>query len=45
VIYNAVVQGGLQKSPGSLWIYADSYVVCLKSTTLVGLPIEEVLLQ
>jgi hypothetical protein len=45
VIYNAVVQGGYRKSPGALWIFADSYVVCLKSTNLIELPTEDVILQ
>ena len=42
VIFYAVGQEGLRKTPGSVWIFGDSYVLSLGSVVLPGVPTEEI---
>lgn len=45
LLFYAVGTEGLKKSPGSVWIYADSYVFSTGSIFLPGAPIEEIRLM
>ena len=45
VMYDAVGQEGLRKTPGSVWIFSDSYVLSLGSMFLPGAPNEEIRLM
>ena len=45
LLFYAVGTEGLKKTPGSVWIFSDSYVFSTGSISLPGAPIEEIILM
>ena len=44
-LYCVTIQEGIRNSPGSVWIYSNSYIVFLGTTFLPGVAVEAVLLR